>query len=75
MGSCGRSTCGHYGVIIRGRSRDVVEPMRAALTDERRQAILEIKEQIMARGLDRPSIHVYRAVQNSAPICSARAKY
>ncbi len=43
-------------------ARDMVEPMRAALTDERRRVILEIKEQIVARGLDCPSVQVYRAV-------------
>ncbi len=43
-------------------ARDLVEPMRAALTDERRRVILEIKEQIVMRGLSYPSIQVYRAV-------------
>jgi len=43
-------------------ARDLIEPMRQALTDERRQAILEIKEQVVARGLGYPSIQVYRAV-------------
>lgn len=43
-------------------ARDMVEPIRAALTDERRRAILEIKEQIVMRGLSYPSVHVYRAV-------------
>ena len=43
-------------------ARDRVEPMRAALTDERRRVILEIKEQIVMRGLSYQSVHVYRAV-------------
>ena len=41
----------------------LVEPMRKALTDETRRAILELKEQMLLDpGLQRGSIHIYRAV-------------
>ncbi|MFZ5826246.1 MAG: hypothetical protein ACOY94_18275 [Bacillota bacterium] len=43
-------------------SRDLVTPMRRALTDERREAILAIKEQVRAKALSYPSIDIYRAV-------------
>ncbi|MFZ5817743.1 MAG: hypothetical protein ACOY93_21025 [Bacillota bacterium] len=43
-------------------SRDLLTPMRRALTEESRDAILEIKEAILARGLKYRSIDVYRAV-------------
>ncbi len=43
-------------------SRDLVEPMRRALTDETREAILSIKEQGLARKAKVPSIDIYRAV-------------
>lgn len=43
-------------------SRDLVTPMRRALTDESREAILAIKEQLRAAGHPYLSIDIYRAV-------------
>lgn len=43
-------------------SRDLVTPMRRALTDEAREAILAIKEQVRARNLGHPSMDIYQAV-------------
>jgi hypothetical protein len=42
------------------QSADLVDPMRRALTDETRVAILALKERLHAEGV--PSIDVYRAV-------------
>jgi hypothetical protein len=45
------------------RGADLVAPLRAALTDEVRTAILELKEQIVREpSLRCPSVHLYRAV-------------
>lgn len=43
-------------------SREMVTPMRRALTDETREAILAIKERVRAGRLDYPSIDIYQAV-------------
>ncbi|GMK41306.1 hypothetical protein PCCS19_43620 [Paenibacillus sp. CCS19] len=44
-------------------ARDLVEPLKTALTDETRRSILEIKQQIgQTLGLKVPSIQVYEAV-------------
>lgn len=43
-------------------SRDMVTPMRRALTDETREAILAIKEEILTGRLGYHSIDIYRAV-------------
>jgi len=43
-------------------ARAMIEPMRNGLTDEHRRAILDIKEQVVAREMGCPSIQVYRTV-------------
>lgn len=43
-------------------SRDLVTPMRRALTDETREVILAIKEQVWAGNLGYNAIDIYRAV-------------
>jgi len=43
-------------------SRDLVEPMRRALSDETREAILLVKEQVRAKRAAIPSIQIYEAV-------------
>lgn len=43
-------------------SRDLVTPMRRALTDTTREAVLAIKEHLWAEGRVLPSIDIYRAV-------------
>jgi hypothetical protein len=43
-------------------SRDMVSPMRRALTDETREAILALKEWVLAGGHPYTSIRIYQAV-------------
>ncbi|PWV94513.1 hypothetical protein DFQ01_13078 [Paenibacillus cellulosilyticus] len=44
-------------------ARDLVEPLKAALTDDKRHAILDIKQHIQQTpGLQAPSIQIYEAV-------------
>lgn len=43
-------------------SRDLVTPMRRTLTDTTREAILTVKEYVLANRLNYPSIDIYRGV-------------